>query len=223
MDAPTDEKLLAAYLNGDVAAFELLVRRYTDELYRFALRVTHNGAAAEDVVQETFLTVSLSGKQFDGERRFRPWVFTIAANKARDWLRKRNRHREVPLELRDQDEAVWRPQLADLLTAETGSPQRRMGVAETRRHVRGIVQEMPRDWYEVLMLAYYHRFAYRDIAEIVGIPIGTVKSRLHAAVAYFGTQYRAAVHDGSEGGERGGKGGGGEWDAPARSANKRLN
>ena len=96
MNIPTDEQLLADYLAGQTDGFELLVRRHSPELFRFLARFTGNAAAAEDVVQEAFLQVHLSAASFDRTRRFKPWLFTIAANKARDLLRSRGRRPEVP-------------------------------------------------------------------------------------------------------------------------------
>jgi len=94
VEAPTDETLLQEYVEGQTANFELLVRRHTRELFQFVLRFTRSSMAAEDVVQETFLQVHLSAGSFDFSRRFKPWLFTIGANKARDYLRSRIRKRE---------------------------------------------------------------------------------------------------------------------------------
>ena len=84
VDAPTDEQLLADYLGGDARSFELLVRRHSRELFQFITRFTGSSTVAEDVVQDAFLQVHLSGHRFDTQKRFRPWLFTIAANKVRE-------------------------------------------------------------------------------------------------------------------------------------------
>ena len=86
----SDEQLLVAYRHGDRASFSRLVQRYQRELFHFLVRFTGDRAAAEDIFQETFLQVHQSAEQFDPQRRFRPWLFTIAANKARD-LHRANR------------------------------------------------------------------------------------------------------------------------------------
>jgi len=196
VNAPTDEMLLRNYVTGEQAGLELLVRRHSAELYRFMFRLTHSSTTAEDMVQDAFLQVSISAQRFDPTRRFKPWLFTIAANKARDWLRRRNRKREVPLHVNvDRDDEYRQPRFANVLAIEVDHPHLEIDASERRRTVRAIVEQMPRIWYEVLVLAYYHRFPYRQIAEIVGIPIGTVKSRLHSAVAYFAAQYRAAASE----------------------------
>lgn len=193
MDAPTDQRLLQEYLDGKAGSFELLVRRHTRELYQFVLRFTGDSVAAEDVVQETFLQVYSSAQTFDPHRRFKPWLFTIAANKARDALRRRNRRHEVPLDANIGDENETGRRFVDLLSAEDTDPDEALLADERRQAVRDVVESMPDNLSEVLILAYYHRFPYKEIGEIVGIPLGTVKSRLHSAVVCFGERYREAV------------------------------
>lgn len=195
MKAPTDEMLLHDYMQGDSASFELLVRRHATELFRFARRLTGNASAAADVVQETFFQIHISADRFDLSRRFKPWLFTIAANKSRDFLRKRERKREVPLDAQIGGDEDTGCRFVDLLAADYEAPHKALIVEERRRLVKDVVGTMPAKLSAVLILAYYHRFAYKDIAEITGIPLGTVKSRLHAAVAQFGVRYRLAVEE----------------------------
>jgi len=90
----TDEQLLEDYRGGDAEAFRLLISRHHDDLLRFLIRLTGDRQAADDVFQEAFLQVHISADSFDPTRRFKPWLFTIAANKARDLLRKRVRRQE---------------------------------------------------------------------------------------------------------------------------------
>lgn len=193
MNAPTDENLLQEHVNGDGQSFEQIVRRHMPELHQFVLRFTGDSGAAEDVVQETFLQVHNSATAFDPARRFKPWLFTIAANKARDFLRRRSRRREVPFEAQVDNESETGRRFLDLLSGNDVLPQEDLLLDEKRLAVRSIMGAMPTKLSEVLILAYYHRFAYKDIAEIIGIPLGTVKSRLHAAVVHFGQRYREAA------------------------------
>jgi len=196
VDAPTDERILADYFAGGAGGgggFEILVRRYSRELFQFVLRFTNSAAAAEDVVQEAFLQVHLSGHRFDPSRRFKPWLFTIAANKARDWLRGRTRRSEVPLDAKVGGEANGDESFADLLADDEAPLEEQFEAEEKRRLVQLVVAEMPDSLREALVLAYYHRFAYKEMAEVLDIPLGTVKSRLHAAVGHFARRYKAAV------------------------------
>src|SRR6185436_21184411 len=95
LDKRSDESLLQAYQHGEREAFATLMHRYANELLHFLVRFLGSRAAADDVFQETFLQVHLSAETFDTQRRFKPWLFTIAANKARDYLR-RNSRRQTP-------------------------------------------------------------------------------------------------------------------------------
>ncbi len=195
VETPSDETLLREYLQGNAGSFELLVRRHSRELFQFVLRFTSDSVAAEDVVQDSFLQVHHSAKSFDPARRFKPWLFTIAANKARDSLRRRNRRREVPFNATiGGEESESGGKFLDLLaTEEESTPLEELQADENRQLVRQIIESMPENLSEVLILGYYHRFPYKDIAEIVGIPLGTVKSRLHAAILAFGERYRDAT------------------------------
>jgi RNA polymerase sigma-70 factor (ECF subfamily) len=200
VDAPTDEQLLQEYIDGTVGSFELLVRRHAPELHHFVLRFTGDSVVTEDVVQETFLQVHSSATAFDPKRKFKPWLFTIAANKARDHLRKLSRRREVPFDAFIGNENETGQRFLDLLSGEDVLPDEDLAMEEKRGFVRSIVEQMPARFSEVLVLAYFHRFSYKEIAEIVGIPLGTVKSRLHAAIVFFAERYREAVAEKAKGG-----------------------
>lgn len=195
MSSPTDEELLAGHLRGDTAAFRQLVERHHREVFRFIVRFTGSAAAAEDVVQEAFLQVHVAAASFDRDRKLKPWLFTIAANKARDYLRSRSRRKELPLDapIRGQDDADAQRFFA--MMAEQGpTPAEEVEREERSRLVREVVHAMPATLREVLLLAYFHGFPYKDMAEILGIPLGTVKSRLHSAVAGFGKLFRARLN-----------------------------
>lgn len=198
IDVPTlssadrpDEQLLADYRHGDKNAFGLLVSRYQRELYHFLVRFLGNRAAAEDVFQETFLQVHQSAEQFDPQRRFRPWLFTIAANKARDLIRSQARRPTNPLQASisggDEDSGEF----IDLMQATQEAPSAALESEELQRQVQNTVGGMPEHLREILLLSYFHQFPYKQIGEILGIPLGTVKSRLHAAVAHFADRWKA--------------------------------
>lgn len=186
-----DERLVELYRGGDTEAFRTLVDRYRDELFHFLLRFVRRRAAADDLFQETFLQVHLSADSFDTERRFKPWLFTIAANKARDYLRRSVRQRAAPLSATVDGPEGEGKSFIDLLEADLPMPVEDVTGQETRELVRQVVSEMPEHLREVLLLAYFQQFAYKDIAEMLKIPLGTVKSRLHAAVASFAQLWKA--------------------------------
>lgn len=197
MSELSDEQLLAAHLDGRPECFDELVHRHQRELFHFLIRFTGSQATAEDIVQEAFLQVHLSASAFDPKRRFKPWLFTIAANKARDWLRSRARRPETPLDAPVGGAHAEGQRFSDLLAGEGVAPDEQAERADVNEHVRAVVDQMPDNLREVLVLAYFHRFPYRDIADVLGVPLGTVKSRLHAAVNYFADAYRADVSENS--------------------------
>jgi len=190
-DAASDEQLLADFLAGDQGAFAVLVHRYGRDLFQFVARFTRDVALTEDIVQDTFLQVYQSAGGFDSSRALRPWLFTIAANKARDQLRGRMRRREVPMASGPGAGEAQGVSLLDFLSDEDERPHEAMEAGEQRNQVRRIVSEMPESLREVLVLGYYHRFPYKEIAEILSVPLGTVKSRLHTAVSYVAAAYKA--------------------------------
>jgi RNA polymerase sigma-70 factor (ECF subfamily) len=190
VDEWTDEALLEAYVQGDRVALKELVRRYSNELVHFLTRFLGSRAAAEDVFQETFLQIHLSADTFDTERRFKPWLFTIAANKARDYHRKHGRRAPVSLSAAVGDEEGQR--YVDLLGADLPAPDDPILDAERSRLVKAVVDSMPAHLREILLLSYFQRMSYKQIATTLEIPLGTVKSRLHTAVAAFAQAWRVA-------------------------------
>lgn len=186
----SDESLLRRYLGGERTAFAQLVRRYERELFHFLVRFLGDRAAAEDTFQEAFLQVHESAHTFDLSRRFRPWLFTIAANKARDLLRSRSRHPAAPLDAHPAG-MHGEGQYVDLLQAAGSLPDEPIQREELRRLVHQTIQEMSPNLREVLLLGYFHEFPYKQIAEMLHIPVGTVKSRLHSAVGQFAARWES--------------------------------
>ncbi|MHC5003153.1 MAG: RNA polymerase sigma factor [Planctomycetota bacterium] len=190
---------MSAYRDGDRSAFRELIGRYQNELLHFLTRFLGSRAAAEDVFQETFLQVHLSIDTFDESRRFKPWLFTIAANKARDHHRKHGRRVTVSLSSSIGDEGEGQ-RFVDLLETHLPSPEMPVLDAERSRLVKSVVDAMPRHLREILLLSYFQKMSYSQISETLQIPLGTVKSRLHTAVATFAQAWKAArVADAEEG------------------------
>lgn len=185
-----DEKLVEAFRAGDESAFRELVTRHHDDLIRFLTRLMGDRTAAEDVFQDAFLQVYVSADSFDASRRFRPWLFTIAANKGRDHLRKRGRRKMVelsaPLGGRSGDGASF----IDLMEVDVPAPDAGLDREERDRVVQEALDELSPTLREILLLAYFQRLSYAQIAGELGIPLGTVKSRLHAAVAAFARHWQ---------------------------------
>ena len=192
MDSPdtltlcNDEELLARFRRGVTEAFGVLLRRYQRELYGYLRRYLGNDTLAEDVFQNTFLQVYLKSAQFEAGRPVRPWLYTVATNQAIDALRRQGRHQAVSLEqAREMTGDGEAASLSQSLESNQPEPPELAAEAETRAQVRGCVDRLPENLRPVLILAYYQGLKYREIADILGIPVGTVKSRLHAALVKF--------------------------------------
>ncbi|MFY7896129.1 MAG: RNA polymerase sigma factor [Phycisphaerales bacterium] len=179
----SDEALFERYRSGDNGALRTLIERYHTELLRFLYRLVGDQAGAEDIFQEAFLQVHLSAASFDATRRFRPWLFTIAANKGRDYLRRKGRRRTLELSapVGGEDGETF----IDLLEMNIAQPDARMDSEEMNRKVQRAIDMLSPTLREILLLAYFSRLSYAQIADDLEIPLGTVKSRLHAAVASF--------------------------------------
>lgn len=190
----SDEVLFERYRGGDTGALRTLVERYHGELIRFLYRLVGDQAGAEDVFQEAFLQVHLSAASFDATRRFRPWLFTIAANKGRDHLRKKGRRRTLELSAPvggDDGETF-----VDLLEMDIAQPDAKMDTEEMNKKVQRAVEMLSPTLREILLLAYFNRLSYAAISDELEIPLGTVKSRLHAAVASFAKAWERVQAEG---------------------------
>ncbi len=183
LTACSDEQLLARFREGEEEAFEVLVKRYEGELYGYLRRYLGDGSLADDVFQNTFLQIFIKIDQYELGRPVRPWLYTIATNQAIDMLRRNGRHQLLSLDQdRDEEAGCDLPQLLSLLVSRTPGPLDQVQGEERRQLVRDAVDRLPDFLKKVVILAYYQGLKYRDVAEILGIPVGTVKSRLHAAL-----------------------------------------
>ncbi len=189
----SDAELLDKFGAGDEAAFRELVTRYKNSLYTFLSNFLNSRELVEDVFQETFIQLFTSRESFDPTRPLRPWLFTIAANKAKDALRKQHRTAALPIgSLVDSEEMSFGDALNVLTSYET-TPYEKIEENETATRVRHIIETMPENLREILILAYFNKFSYKQMSQILSIPIGTVKSRLHAAVGRFAKEWKALV------------------------------
>jgi len=189
----TDAELLARYAAGDEAAFREIVSRYKNSLYAFLKQFLNRQDLVEDVFQETFLQLFTSRESFDPARPLRPWLFTIAANKAKDALRKSQRTTAIPISTISESEEMSFDDVLNTLTSDTTMPYEKLERGETASCVAKIIANMPENLREILILSYFNKFSYKQMAQILSIPIGTVKSRLHTAVARFAKDFKASV------------------------------
>lgn len=181
----TDEQLLLEYREtGNRDLFSQLVKRYERELYSYLCRYLGNAEMAEDAFQSAFLQVHLKCEQFEEGRRFRPWLYTIATNQAIDAQRRQKRHNVLSLDTSGRssdDDEICR--LVNLLESSEDDPIQYAERTEKCESVRNTLNSLPESMTAVVQLVYYQGMKYREAAEVLSIPVGTVKSRLHAAIS----------------------------------------
>jgi len=179
----SDEDLVALFRQGTREAFGALVRRYEGELYGYLRRYLGDSDLADDVFQNTFLQLYTKTHQYQAGRPVRPWLYTIATNQAIDALRRQGRHPTVRLEQERMDARESEtPQLIHMLESPLPGPLDQLQTEERRQVVRAGVDKLPDYLKQVVILAFYQGLKYTDIGTILGIPVGTVKSRMHTAL-----------------------------------------
>ena len=195
-DPRTDEDLLARIRAGEMEHFGELVRRYERELFGYLRRYVGSEDLAADVFQNTFIAVFRKIEQYQPGRSARPWLYTIATHQAIDALRRRNRrldHRaDTPLPAGDDGSEGGARLFSELMFDQDPGPPALAETGELRALVRDAVEQLPELWRQVILLAYFQGLRYHEIAETLEIPLGTVKSRLHAAVARLTEIWQAA-------------------------------
>lgn len=180
----SDEELLLGYREkGDVELFSELVHRYERELYSYLRRYLGDAELAEDAFQAAFLQVHLKCQQYEAGRAVRPWLYTIATNQAIDAQRRGRRHRMVSLDRSGPKEGEDVGKLLDLLTSKEPTPTEQLATVERANWLHEAVDQLPAALRDVIHLVYFQELKYREAAEALNIPVGTVKSRMHAAVA----------------------------------------
>jgi len=192
LNKQSDAELLARFAAGQESAFREIVTRYKNGLYAFLRRFLSQRELVDDIFQETFLQLFSSIDKFDTNRPLRPWLFTIAANKAKDALRKQQRSSTIAIgTIADSDEMSF-DDVLNTLTSDTEIPYDNLERREAAGLVRRIIADMPENLQEILILAYFNKFSYKQMAQILSIPIGTVKSRLHTAVGVFAKEWKTS-------------------------------
>ncbi len=180
----TDEKLVERFReSGEAGCFEAIVRRYERELFAFLRRFLGNVQQAEDAFQATFITVHQNLDKFESGRRFRPWLYAVATNKAIDF--KRHAKRRVACSLDSNwavDSAKSGASLAGMVASNDPGPVNNAIDNETRQQVREVVGRLSESTQLLIQMAFYQGMKYSDIGEALGIPVGTVKSRVFNAV-----------------------------------------
>jgi len=183
----SDEELLAAFLDGDAGAFETIVGRYRSPLYNLLLRSVRDPQAAGDMLQEVFLRVIQRADKFHGGASFSTWIFTIARNLSVDHARRmqhrRHRSLDAPLGAGEGSEGSGSgPAMVDRVSAPDLGGERAVDSLEIQRRVTAAVELLPSEQREVFLMRQLHGLPFQDIADVVGVPVNTVKSRMRYAL-----------------------------------------
>ncbi|MBP6813554.1 MAG: sigma-70 family RNA polymerase sigma factor [Burkholderiaceae bacterium] len=168
-----DDECISRAQRGDAAAFSELVARYQDRVYRFLVRLTRSQDDARDLTQETFLNVYQALARWRPDARFTTWLFRIARNQAFDWLRRNKRIEFVALD-EEQDLHVADP---------APTPDATLQTAQRLRALERALARLATEHREILLLREIEEMSYEDIADVLDISLGTVKSRIARARA----------------------------------------
>jgi RNA polymerase sigma-70 factor, ECF subfamily len=195
----SDEELVAATQGGDTAAFDTLVLRWDKKIQGAIYRVMGSDEEARELSQEAFFKAYRALKGFERRSRFSSWLYQIAINLCRDRMRRRKTHRLMSLEDLPQPEAA-----APLVVSA-----RSVAAAVEERDLARIVAEaiaaLPEEQREVIVLKEYEELTFAEIAEVLGLPVSTVKTRLYRALSQLRRQLeRRGVRDAQGGGSDGG-------------------
>jgi RNA polymerase sigma-70 factor, ECF subfamily len=172
-----DDVLLRRAAKGDEEAFLLLYRRYQAAMYRFALRMTGSTWAAEEIVQDVFMTLLRDPKKYDASRgALGAFLYGVARNRVMKYLERLPR--EVALEEKSEDGAG-----SGIVLQDASTPASWLEKRERVRQVRDAVQELPVEFREAVVLCELEELSYEEAAQMAGCPIGTIRSRLHRGKA----------------------------------------
>lgn len=164
-----DELLVIQCQDGDDEALRVLIARWQPRLGRFAWRLTNEREAARDIVQDAWLAIVRGIRRLDDPARFRAWAYRIVSNKCSDWIRRRVTQRSAN---------------QDLVNADVPSPAEDANATDSNGEVsrlREVLKTLPEQQQAILSLHYLDGMGLAEIAEVIGVPVGTVKSRLYHA------------------------------------------
>lgn len=177
---PTDAELVARTKDGDASAFDELVRRYSPRVYGLVYNMTSNHEETNDLLQDIFLKAFRSIRGFRGDSSFYTWIHTIAANMTINFLKKRNRRRGVSLN--DVDAHIENdPDYIEATSSSASNPRREANLAELQKKLNEALQKLSHDHRAVVTMFDIQGMPHAEIARILGISEGTVRSRLFYA------------------------------------------
>jgi RNA polymerase sigma-70 factor (ECF subfamily) len=173
-----DAELVARVQRGDKQAFNLLVIKYQRKILRLLSRMIRDPADLEDVAQEAFIKAYRALPQFRGESAFYTWLYRIAINTARNWLSSVGKRPSAPNAIESEDGETFNE--TDSLS-DIGTPESMVASREIAETVNAAIEELPEELRTAIVLREIEGMSYEDIAQTMGCPIGTVRSRIFRA------------------------------------------
>ncbi|MBN8613119.1 MAG: RNA polymerase sigma factor [Deltaproteobacteria bacterium] len=182
-DAVSDEELLRRFNQGDDTAFEVLVRRFERPLYNFILRSTRDAEQAAELLQEVFLRVVQRSNEFQGQSKVGTWLYTIARNLCIDTSRKMafRRHRSLDAPMGGGEDGEGQA-LMDKVASPIAGSDRNVIAQDLSVRITAAVEALPDEQREVFLMREVQNLPFKDIAEVLGVPENTVKSRMRYAL-----------------------------------------
>ncbi len=175
----SDEALMLQLQAGHLRSFDTLVRRWEKPLLNYCYRMVNDITLAEDLRQDVFLRIYRSAKAYRPTAQFSTWLYRIATNLCLDTLAKHQRRKETPIDVYLESESEG---FDEKLVDPSDTPDAALVKKETKNCVRSALARLPEDLRVVVTLRHYNGMKFREIAEIVGGPISTVKSRMTAGI-----------------------------------------
>ena len=172
-----DRQLIQSARSGDEKAFEKLLKKYRNLVYSVMVRMVRNPQEAEDLTQEAFIKAFGALQSFNEEYAFSTWLMKIASNNCIDFLRKKKlRTQSIDEPVKYKDES-----LQFELPDREPTPERKMLNTERSRMINDAIEALPRRYREVIILRHKEEKSYEEIAELLQLPLGTVKARIFRA------------------------------------------
>ena len=178
----TDKILIHAHCKGEKAAFEEIIRRYGDGVLGYLTKMSGNRSHADDLFQETFVRVHTKAHTFRGEN-LKPWIYTIATNTAINGFRKQSRQQALSLNRPiDCPDGEGCESAVAIEADESSEPSHQASIEERKGRVRHAIRQLPPRQRAAVILAYYQRLTYRQVAEVLGCSLGSVKTHMFRAL-----------------------------------------
>lgn len=182
----SDEQLFRCYTDGDERGFRLLVERYEPRIQGFLRKRLNDEERVEDLTQDTFLRIHRARESYDPSRKFSTWIHTIANNLLKNEFRNRSRRRETVFsQLRPEHSPAGGPSRPVEFEAHGADPERETYRSELREAIETAIRKMDEHHRVPFVMREVEDLSYEEIAEAIGIPVGTVKSRLNRARTSF--------------------------------------